>query len=156
MRRDTAMFLAAVFVIAGVVFAAVIIFVPSGGGGGSSVCDQPLPALGSSGMSQLAFQNEDAGLSKVIEAASSGDADAAEKAFLYDNEGEVHNFTHNVDPPLRRVDEKLAKELCKSVTQIEEEFLVDRRADRIALQAMRVRELIRDAAEALGYARPGG
>jgi hypothetical protein len=156
MRRDIAMYLGALFVITGVVVVAVIIFVPSGGGGGSSVCDRPLPALGSSEMSQLAFQTEDAGLSKVIEAASAGDANAAEKAFLYDNKGEVHNFTHNVDPPLRRVNEELAKELCKAVTQIEEEFLVDRRADRIASQATRVRELIRDAAEALGYDRPGG
>ena len=32
----------------------------------------------------------------------------------------------------------------------------DRRADRIAGQATRIRELLRDAAEALGYARPGG
>lgn len=152
MRADIALFLGVVLIIAGGVVAAVILLVPSGGGSG--VCDRPLAPLGDGEISQIAFQAEEVGLTNVIEAASAGNVDAAEQAFSYTDNGAVHNFTHNVDGPLREVDEELAKELCEAVRDIEEEFL-DRRADRVAIEATRIRELVRDAAEALGYARPG-
>jgi hypothetical protein len=152
-RGDIALFLGPVLVIGGVV--AVVVFIV-GNRGGSSICDRPVVPLGSSEISQLAFQAEDAGLTRVIEAASAGDAMAAKEAFSYADGGEVHNFTHYVDAPLREVDEELAKELCEAVTKIEEDFLFYRPADRVTIEATRIRELMRDAAEALGYTRPGG
>lgn len=72
-------------------------------GGGSSVCDQPLAPLGDSEISQLAFEAADVGLTRVIEAASAGNPPAAEQAFSYANSGEIHNFTHSADAPLREV-----------------------------------------------------
>ena len=138
-------------VIGGGIVAAVILFL-GGNGGSNNACDNALPPLGRSDISQAGFQAEDAGLAKVIQAASAGNLPAAEDAFF----GDVHNFTHNVDVPLRPVDEELARDLCETVIHIEEELAIDRRVDVIASDAARIRALLRDAAEALGYARPGG
>ena len=138
-------------VIGGGIVVAVILFL-GGNGGGNNACDNALPPLGRSDISQAGFQAEDAGLAKVIQAASTGDLTAVEAAFF----GDVHNFTHNADPPLRAVDEQMAKDLCNSVIHIEEELAIDRRIDVIATDAARIQALLRDAAEALGYVRPGG
>jgi hypothetical protein len=150
LRGDIALFLGLVAVIGGGIVVAVI-FLLGGNGGGNNACDNALPPLGRSDISQAGFQAEDAGLAKVIQAASAGNLPAAEDAFF----GDVHNFTHNVDPPLRPVDEELARDLCESVIHIEEELAIDRRVDVIASDAARIRALLRDAAEALGYVRPG-
>ncbi len=150
MRGDIALFLGLVGVIGGAVIVAVIFVF--GGGSGNSTCDRALPALGESEISQLGFQTEEVGLTRMIQAATVGNLEEAESAFF----GDIHNFTHNVDAPLRAVDEPLATELCEAVIQIEEELAFDRRVDRVAIEATRIRDHLRDAAEALGYARPGG
>lgn len=150
MRGDIALFLGLVALIGGGIVAA-IIFVVGDGGGGNNLCDQPLPPIGESDISQPAFQAEDAGLTTVIQAALAGDLPAAQNAFS----GDVRKFTYDVDQRLREVDEELAKELCQAVNRIEEELTVNQRADRIAIEATRIRDLLRQAAEALGYARPG-
>ena len=152
MRGDIVLFLGLVTVIGGAIIVAAVLFLGGGGGGAGSPCDDPLLPLGESEISQMGFQAEDAGLARVIQAASVGNLQAAESAFF----GDVHNFTHNVDPSIREVDEELAKELCEAVIAIEEELAFDRRISVIAGQATRLRELIQDGAEALGYARPGG
>jgi hypothetical protein len=151
LRGDIALFLGLVAVIGGGIVVAVILFL-GGNGGGNSACDNALPPLGRSDISQAGFQAEDAGLAKVIQAASAGNLPAAEDAFY----GDVHGFTHNVDQPLRPIDEEMARDLCETVIHIEEELAIDRRVDVIASDAARIRALLRDAAEALGYARPGG
>lgn len=123
-----------------------------GNGGGSSPCDNPLPPLGESAeRSQAAFQEEDVALTRVVEAAQAGNLTAVDQTFF----GEVHNFTHNVDPPFREIDEDGAKDLCGAVIRLEEELAFDRRPDVIATEATLVRDHIRDAAVALGYDRPG-
>ena len=138
-------------VIGGGIVVAVIFIFGDSGGGANNACDNALAPLGASEISQAGFQAEDAGLAKVIQEASAGNLPAAEDAFF----GDVHNFTHNVDQPLRPVDEELARDLCESVIHIEEELAIDRRVDVIATDAARIRDLLRDTAEALGYARPG-
>jgi hypothetical protein len=140
-----------VAVIGGGIVIAVILFL-GGNGGGNNACNNALPPLGKSDISQAGFQAEDAGLAKVIQAATAANLPAAEDAFY----GTIHSFTHNVDPSLRPLDEDLAKDLCASVIHIEEELAIDRRVDVIATDAARIRALLRDAAEALGYVRPGG
>ena len=152
MRGDIALFLGLVAVIGGGIVVAVIFIFGDSGGGGNNACDNALAPLGKSDISQAGFQAEDAGLAKVVQAASAGDLTATEAAFF----GDVHNFTHNADPPLRAVDEQMAKDLCNSVIHIEEELAIDRRVNIIATDAARIQQLLRDAAEALGYARPGG
>ena len=152
MRGDIVLFLGLVTVIGGGIIVTVVLFLGGGGGGAGSPCDDPLLPLGESEISQMGFQAEDAGLARVAQAATAGNLEAAESAFF----GDVHNFTHNVDPPLREVDEELAIELCEEITKIEEELALDQRISVIAGQATRIRGLIQDAAEALGFARPGG
>ncbi len=151
MRGDIVLFLGLVTVIGGGIIVAVVLFFGRGGGAGSP-CDDPLVALGQSEISQMGFQAEDAGLARVAQAAQAGDLDGVQSAFF----GDVHNFTHNVDAPLREVNEELAKELCEEIVEIEDEFVMDQRLSVIAGQATRIRELVQDAAEALGFARPGG
>ena len=154
MRGDIVLFLGLVTVIGGgIIVAAVLVF--GGGGGGDSACDAPLPPLGDSDISQLGFQTEDIGLTRMAEVTSAGNLDSATE-FWYDNDSELHNFTHNVDAPLREADKELAKELCEAVISIEEELALDRRPSVVARQATRIRDILRDAAEALGFARPGG
>ncbi len=153
MRGDIVLFLGLVTVIGGGIIVAAVLFF-GGGGGGGSACDDPLPPLGDSDISQLGFQTEDVGLTRVIQAASVGNLESATEVW-YDNDSEVHNFTHNVDAPLREADEELAKGLCEAVIRFEDE-LISERLSRIATEATRLRELLRDAAEALGFARPGG
>ena len=151
MRGDIVLFLGLVTVVGGGIIVTVILFF-GGGGGAGSPCDNSLASLGQSEISQMGFQAEDAGLARVALAATAGNLEAAESAFF----GDVHNFTHNVDAPLREVDEDLAIKLCEEITKIEEELAFGRRVSVIAGQATRIRELVQDAAEALGFARPGG
>ncbi len=150
MRGDIVLFLGLVTVVGGGIIAAVVLLF-GGGGGGGSPCDDPLVALGQSEISQMGFQAEDAGLARVVQAATAGNLEAAESAFF----GDVHNFTHNVDPSIREADEELAKEICERIIEIEEEMAFGRRVSVIAGQATRLRELMQDGAEALGFARPG-
>ena len=138
--------------VGGGILAAVLIAACGGGGGGSSACDSPLPPLGESEVSQLGFQTEEVGLTRVIQAAMVGNLEAAESAFF----GDVHDFTHNVDAPLREVDEQLAKEICEAAVDIEEDLIPPVDIGGVGRDATRIRELLRDAAEALGFARPGG
>lgn len=151
MRGDIVLFLGLVTVVGGGIIVAVVLFFGRGGGAGSP-CDDPLVALGQSEISQIGFQAEDAGLARVAQAATAGNLEAAESAFF----GDIHSFTHNMDAPLREVDEELAKEICELIIEIEEELVIGRRLSVIAGQATRIRELVQDAAEALGFARPGG
>jgi hypothetical protein len=120
------------------------------GGGNGGTCDNPLPPLGTSTVDAEAFATEDAALGNVLALLEAGDRAGAEAAFY----GPVHNFTHNVDPPLREVDEDLAKELCENVIQLEND-LTGRVGDPEIIGGLRrVRENLRDAAVALGYPRP--
>ena len=153
MRGDIVLFLGLVTVIGGGIVAAVL-FLLGGGGGGGSACDDPLPPLADSDISQLGFQTQDVGLTRMAEATSVGNLDSATEVW-YDNDSELHNFTHDVDAPLREADEELAKELCEAVIRFEDE-LISERVGRVATEAIRVRDLLRDAAEELGFARPGG
>ncbi len=155
MRGDIALFLGLVTIIGGGVIVAIFLLLGSNGGG-SNACASPLAPLGESDISQLGFQSEDAGMARVIQAASVGNLEAANDAF-YANNGEIHNFSHNIDAGLRDADEELATVLCEAIITLEETLFAEQPdLSRIAITATRARDLLRDAAEALGYARPGG
>ncbi|HEY5640078.1 MAG TPA: hypothetical protein VIW01_08505 [Dehalococcoidia bacterium] len=120
------------------------------GGGAGGTCNEPLSPLESSEITADAFANEEAALTRVISMLTLGDRPGAEAAFF----GPVHNFTHNVDPPLRERDEDAAKELCEAVIEMENGFATNASTATIAAQIDLVRTLLRDAAETLGYPRP--
>jgi len=123
--------------------------ISSGGTGG--VCNEPLAALDGVDISAEAFVGEEDALTRVISMLNLGDRTGAEATFF----GPVHAFTHNVDPPLRERDEDAAKELCEAVIEMETGFSTNAPPATIAAQIDLVRTLLRDAAETLGYARPG-
>ena len=149
MRGDIVLFLALVGVVGGAIVVAVVLLL--GNGGGSSPCDNPLPPLGQSDISQATFQEEDVALTRVVEAAQAGNLTAVKETFY----GNVHSFTHNVDPPFREVDRDGAKGLCEAVIRLEENlFAPQPEVEGIASEATLIRDHIRDAAEALGYDRP--
>jgi hypothetical protein len=66
----------------------------------------------------------------------------------------VHNFTHNVDPPLREADAELGKDLCHAVLDLEEALTSSISSFDLSTKVARVRELLRESAVALGYPRP--
>ena len=119
--------------------------------GSSSTCNEPLAPLAGAEITADAFVNEEDALTRVISMLTLGDRSGAEAAFF----GPVHAFTHNVDPPLRLRDEDAAKELCEAVTEMESAFATNAPSATIAAQIDLVRTLLRDAAETLGYPRPG-
>ena len=85
------------------------------GGDGDSTCDNALKPLGTSIVDGEAFAQQDVAMTRVIDLLNQGDRAGAEAAFY----GPVHGFTHNADPPLREVDEGLAKQLCRNVIELE-------------------------------------
>ncbi len=121
------------------------------GGGSGTICNEPLAALDGVDISAKAFIDEDDALTRVISMLNLGDRPGAEATFF----GPVHAFTHNVDPLLRERDEDAAKELCEAVTEMETGFSTNAPPATIAAQIDLVRTLLRDAAETLGYPRPG-
>lgn len=121
------------------------------GGSSGGTCDQELPPLGTSEISQAAFDNEDVSLARVIDFLNAGDRAAADTAFY----GDTHSFTHNIDPPVRRQDEALAKNLCQKVLDVEEALFENSSTASIALLMADLRTLLQDAAVVLGYERPG-
>ncbi len=127
-------------------------FVLSGAIGGSSTCAHPLAPLGDqTPLSSQAFQDEDAALALVVDRAGSGDRAGAESAFY----GEVHNFTHNVDKPLRDKDAELGKDLCHAVLDLEESLTSEISSISLSTRVQRVREILSDASVALSFERPG-
>ena len=122
------------------------------GGGSGGTCDSELSPLGSSQVDAEAFIQEDADLGRVILLLNGGDRSGAEAAFY----GPVHNFTHNADPPLREVDKDAAKALCEAVVDLEDSLATNAANATIAAGVQDVRDRLRDAAEILGYPRPGG
>ncbi len=114
-----------------------------------NLCDRPLPPLSPGPIGKQDFDMARAGMEGVIGIANQGDIASARNAFFL----RVHDFTHNVDGPLRAKDDGLAKELCRAVAQIEVEFLspTPREAATIAEHAQGIRELLRQAAAVLGF-----
>ncbi len=121
------------------------------GGETGGTCNEALAPLDGVDISAQAFADEDSALASVISMLNLGDRAGAEAAFF----GPVHAFTHNVDPPLRERDEDAARELCEAVIEMESGLSVNAPSATIGAQIGLVRSLLRDAAETLGYPRPG-
>jgi hypothetical protein len=139
--------------VAGAVFLGIAILKPFGGSDGAqdNLCDRPLAAIGSGQIGQEQFDSADAGMEQVIALAQQGDVDGAQVAFF----SKVHNFTHDVDQPLRDKNEESAKGLCRAVVQIEAEFAFGGEAPTVAAEAEGIRDLLGQAAEELGFAPRG-
>ncbi len=129
------------------------IFLVSGlGGSGESTCDSELASLpGGADLTAEGFQEEDVALGQVIAYLNQADLDNAFASFY----GDVHSFTHNIDPEVRAADEETAKAVCEAVIELEE-LLESNSPAAMAAATAELREQLRDAAELLGFPRPGG
>ncbi len=122
------------------------------GGGGGGTCDNELPRLpGGADVSAEGFREEDLLLGQVIGFLNGADLDNAFSSFY----GDGHAFTHNIDPDLRAADEETAKRVCEAVIELEV-ILESNSTAAMAAAAANLREELRDAAEVLGFPRPGG
>ena len=121
------------------------------GGGGGGTCDSELSSLpGKADVTAEGFQEEDVALGQVIIALNRADLDGAFAAFY----GDVHSFTHNIDPDVRAADEETAKAVCEAVLELEE-LLEGNSPPAMAAATATLRDLLRDAAELLDFPRPG-
>lgn len=126
-------------------------FALTSGGSSDGTCDSPLPPLSNSVIDAEAFVEHDAELANIQALLSSGDVEGANAAFFGKP---VHNFTHNVDPLVREQDSDLAKNLCRSVIDLEETLFARTDPVATALIVQSVRSYLGDSAEVLGYPRP--
>ena len=125
----------------------IVLLVQGGGGPASSGCDDPLPPQGVSPITEAEFSVADLGLSQTVESASTGSLLDARRSFF----GRVHNFTHNVDPPLRAQDPDLARDLCERVLNIERELALGESPERVAIEAESIRQILLEARTILGF-----
>lgn len=109
------------------------------------VCLRTVPALTADPLTDADFEEADAFLSAAIQQAKAGDVDGAQAAFV-----QPHTLTHNVDGPLRLVDEATAIRLCDEVVVMEEELVTGRDPSVVEEQARRIQEALAAAATALG------
>ena len=123
-----------------------------GGGGGGAICDSPLAPLGNGTVNQDAFENEEAGLARLVAALQSGDKAASDSLFY----GPVHDYMHTVDQPYRQVDVTAAKKLCNEVLNYETLQQNGASLSQILSSIVIIRQDMQDAAVALGYAKPTG
>jgi hypothetical protein len=119
----------------------------------SAGCDKPLGPLGQSSLDATGFANEDVALGHVIDFLNQGDINASNTAFY----GNVHNFMHNADPPIRTKNPDLAKNLCNAVIKLETDLEPANHQTyaTMAADAVLVRKYLGDGAVALGFPRPG-
>jgi hypothetical protein len=139
--------------IAGLAFAAALgvgaALILRGGGGDQSgpvdICDRPLSPIGGGSVTSADFDAAIAGIDSVIEFSRDNNHDAANEQFFLN----AHDFTHNVDGPLREKDQGLAKELCRAVAQIEGSLSFREPPSTVADQAEGIRDLIQRARDKL-------
>jgi len=91
------------------------------------------------------FEEANAGLEEAIEQAEQGAPQEALVAFFLLS----HDFTHDVDGPLREEDEGLAVRLCNAVVEMEELVTGEADGDTVAELARSVQEALAEAREAL-------
>ncbi len=101
------------------------------------VCTRTVNPITDKPLTGSAFQAADDDLSAMIDLAEAGDVTGAQVAFF-----EPHNLSHNVDGPLRQVDEALAIRLCNEVVTMERELVGNRDPSAMAEQARKIRDLL--------------
>ena len=122
------------------------------GGSGGSTCDSELsPLPGKAAVTAEGFQEADVLLGQVIAFLSQADLDNAFSSFY----GDGHAFTHNIDPDVRAADEETAKRVCEAVIELDV-LLESNSTSAMAAATANPREELRNAAEVLGFPRPGG
>ena len=115
----------------------------SSSGGG---CDKVVAPLTTQAVTAPRLQSAVAAMRQVTDSARAGDLAGASSHFF---DGDTHNVTHDIDPPLRAADAALAKQLCLSVVALELQFPGKRDLGVITAQAQASADLLERAGQAL-------
>ncbi len=115
-------------------------------GVGTVSCDQSVPPLSQNTVTSERLDGAIVIMRQLATVAASGDQTLADSLFF----GDAHNVTHDIDGPLRAENPDLAKELCRNVVVMEEEFAGARRLDIIAGEAETVAGILAEAGRELG------
>ena len=118
-----------------------------GGDGGANVCDRGVPALSGDPVTAERLQTAIAKFHQLATAAAQSDQALADSLFF----GDAHNLTHDIDRPLRSMNPDRAKQLCRSVVALENEFAGARRPDTIGSEAQAVAGTLTQAGSELGF-----
>ncbi|MEO8456853.1 MAG: hypothetical protein ABI559_03470 [Chloroflexota bacterium] len=113
---------------------------------GVDPCSQPLPAVTTDKLSQQRFQSAISQLQQASQLAAAADQNGAQAAFV----GDPHNLTHDVDGPLRAVNNDLAINLCQSIVAIELHLGDKYDAQVMQTEAAKSADLLQQAGRALG------
>lgn len=110
-------------------------------------CQSPIGAVTSNPLTADRINAAAADLRQTAEVAATGDRDAATLVFF----GDAHNISHDIDGPLRQVDNALVVNLCLSILALEEQFAAGQMdADVVSREAQNSAGLLEDAGRALG------
>lgn len=120
-------------------------------GGGGNSCDTGLPKSDSTSISAQAFADQDAALKDVVNTLNAGDRASAEVVFF----GPVGSFTYAVLIALSENDSVAADDMCQWIIRVEDGFSRGASNSSVAVSIDHLRGLLRDAAVAFGYPRPG-
>ncbi len=115
-------------------------------GVGTVSCDQSVPPLSQNPVTSDRLDGAIVIMRQLATVAASGDQTLADSLFFSD----AHNVSHDIDGPLRAENPDLAKELCRNVVVIEEQFAGERRLDIIAGVAETVARILAEAGRELG------
>jgi hypothetical protein len=128
------------------VFSASVFFASAqfGGSEADNLCRRPVPPLSQNAVTAESLAQAISGL-RELSTVRGGDTFIAESLFL----GDTHNLTHDIDAVLRPVDPDLARDLCRSVVIVENEFAGQRRLGIIADEATTIADLLSEAADEL-------
>lgn len=116
-----------------------------------TLCRIGLPALTAQPVTPQRIDAGVQGLLDLADAARNSDLEQARILILSD----AHNITHDVDPRLRPVDETLARDLCNSITVLENE-IANKNPDltKIADEAERSADLLAQARDVIATTTP--
>ena len=112
----------------------------------AAVCERPLAAITKDAVTAERVQAAAAAMRRIQDAAGAGDEAEARVLFF---EGDAHNLTHDIDPPLRSLDVELAKKLCQSMLVLETKILFPGELAVVAQEAETSARLLDEAEQVL-------
>ena len=121
---------------------------PGGSASAGSACRQPLAPLTGQAVSQTRLVAAVGGMEQIADTAATGDANRAQTLFF---SLDAHNVTHDIDRPLRAVDEKLAYDLCLNVIVLETQMATTLDTEVIEREARALSQQLTSARDVLDF-----
>ena len=122
---------------------------PGSGPASAAGCDDPVAPLTGGEVTDARILLGSEGMLQIADAAADGRVDGAQTLFFSLN---AHSLTHDIDAPLRAVDEGLARDLCRRVIVLENQMagtldvaVIEREARAIADMLAQARAVLANA-----------